>query len=138
MDLKIHKLFMNAVKILKYFGRYAAKIGLKCYSNFLSCCTLKETKIYDASFRLALALKQFVNFEKKLGFKVEGQSSDGASPSAVAGGSAPASEQNATGIKLRFPRFLRRTHSASYSGTEEAPAYALFLRSKPVSPYFNY
>ena len=36
-----------------------------------------------------------------------------------------------TDRRLRFPRFLRRTHSASAS--TEAPPYALFLRTKKVS-----
>lgn len=36
-----------------------------------------------------------------------------------------------TDKRLRFPRFLRRTHSAS--ATTEAPPYALFLRTKRVS-----
>jgi hypothetical protein len=36
-----------------------------------------------------------------------------------------------TDKRLRFPRFLRRTHSASAS--TEAPPYALFLRTKRVS-----
>lgn len=63
---------------------------------------------------------------------VESHPSDGAASSGVSGGPAPPSEQNATGMKLRFPRFLRRTHSASYSSSEEPPAYALFLRSKPT------
>lgn len=40
--------------------------------------------------------------------------------------------QTADGKKLRFPRFLRRTHSAS--AAPEAPPYALFLRNKRVSP----
>lgn len=34
--------------------------------------------------------------------------------------------------RLRFPRFLRRTHSASAT-TEAPPPYALFLRTKRVS-----
>lgn len=35
--------------------------------------------------------------------------------------------------RLRFPRFLRRTHSASAS--TEAPPYALFLRTKRASHF---
>ncbi|XP_032778702.2 uncharacterized protein LOC116917368 [Daphnia magna] len=42
--------------------------------------------------------------------------------------SLPVQSTQQTDKRLRFPRFLRRTHSASAS--TEAPPYALFLRSK--------
>ena len=44
------------------------------------------------------------------------------------------SSSSSQSTRLRFPRFLRRTHSAS-STTETTPPYALFLRSKRVRLY---
>jgi len=47
----------------------------------------------------------------------------------------PTTEASAAAAsKLRFPRFLRRTHSATYANARDVPPYALFLRTKrPVS-----
>ena len=83
-------------------------------------------------------------------FKTAESNSEDIGPSVVVGSSSPPSagyshhhqsphehpEQPVQAIqqtdkRLRFPRFLRRTHSASAS--TEAPPYALFLRTKRVS-----
>ncbi len=46
----------------------------------------------------------------------------------------PTTEASAAAAsKLRFPRFLRRTHSATYANARDVPPYALFLRTKRVS-----
>lgn len=59
---------------------------------------------------------------------------DSSSPGLAAGSSTvPSTTMASQPARLRFPRFLRRTHSASAS--PDAPPYALFLRTKRVSTY---
>jgi hypothetical protein len=72
-----------------------------------------------------------------LAAEVEGQApEESSSPNtSTSNANEGATDHPVSSSKLRFPRFLRRTHSASYANPRDVPPYALFLRAKRVSMF---
>ena len=75
-----------------------------------------------------------------LAAEVEGQAPEESSSPNTSTSNANEVKEGATdhpvsSSKLRFPRFLRRTHSASYANPRDVPPYALFLRAKRVTMF---